>query len=57
MDAACDCGGGFMDQRRVLKKSLAKEKGVAELPDSALVEFKELVTEVLTKHVGDSAGS
>src|SRR5271163_282923 len=39
-----------MDQRGSLKKSLAKEKGVAEVPDSALVEFKELVTEVLTKH-------
>ena len=39
-----------MDQRGSLKKSLAKEKGVADLPDSALVEFKELVTAVLTKH-------
>src|ERR1700727_1283288 len=39
-----------MDQRGSLKKSLAEEKGVAELPDSALIEFKELVTEVLTKH-------
>ena len=39
-----------MDQRGSLKKSLAKEKGAADLPDSALVEFKELVTEVLTKH-------
>ena len=39
-----------MDQRGSLKKSLAKEKGVAELPDSALEEFKILVTEVLTKH-------
>lgn len=39
-----------MDQRGSLKKSLAKEKGVAEVPDSALIEFKELVTEVLTKH-------
>ncbi len=39
-----------MDQRGSLKKSLAKEKGVAEMPDSALIEFKELVTEVLTKH-------
>lgn len=39
-----------MDQRGSLKKSLAKEKGVADLPDSALIEFKELVTEVLTKH-------
>jgi tagatose 1,6-diphosphate aldolase len=39
-----------MDQRGSLKKSLAKEKGVSDLPDSALVEFKELVTEVLTQH-------
>jgi tagatose 1,6-diphosphate aldolase len=39
-----------MDQRGSLKKSLAKEKGVSELPDSALEEFKVLVTEVLTKH-------
>jgi tagatose 1,6-diphosphate aldolase len=39
-----------MDQRGSLKKSLAKEKGVSDVPDSALVEFKELVTEVLTKH-------
>jgi tagatose 1,6-diphosphate aldolase len=39
-----------MDQRGSLKKSLAKEKGVPDLPDSALVEFKELVTEVLTRH-------
>jgi tagatose 1,6-diphosphate aldolase len=39
-----------MDQRGSLKKSLAKEKGVAEMPDSALEEFKVLVTSVLTKH-------
>jgi tagatose 1,6-diphosphate aldolase len=39
-----------MDQRGSLKKSLAKEKGVAEVPDAALIEFKELVTEVLTRH-------
>ncbi len=39
-----------MDQRGSLKKSLAKEKGVAEMPDSALEEFKILVTEVLTRH-------
>lgn len=38
-----------MDQRGSLKKSLAAEAGKA-LPDSALVEFKELVTEVLTQH-------
>src|SRR6201999_1408872 len=39
-----------MDQRGSLKKSLAKEKGVSEMPDSALIEVKELVTEVLTKY-------
>jgi tagatose 1,6-diphosphate aldolase len=39
-----------MDQRGSLKKSLAKEKGVSDLPDSALVEFKELVADVLTQH-------
>ena len=39
-----------MDQRGSLKKSLAKEKGVSDLPDSALVEFKELVTDVLTQY-------
>lgn len=39
-----------MDQRGSLKKSLIAESGKADLPDSALVEFKELVTEVLTQH-------
>src|SRR6201986_2750303 len=39
-----------MDQRGSLKKSLAKEKGVSDLPDSALTEFKELVTDVLTQY-------
>ena len=39
-----------MDQRGSLKKSLAKEKGVSDLPDSALVEFKELVTDVFTRY-------
>jgi tagatose 1,6-diphosphate aldolase len=39
-----------MDQRGSLKKSLSKERGVAEVPDSALAEFKELVTDVLTQH-------
>lgn len=38
-----------MDQRGSLKKSLSKEKG-SEVPDQALVEFKTLVTEVLTRH-------
>ncbi|MHB1023208.1 MAG: tagatose 1,6-diphosphate aldolase [Acidobacteriaceae bacterium] len=38
-----------MDQRGSLKKSLAKERG-ADVDDQALVEFKTLVTEVLTRH-------
>ena len=39
-----------MDQRGSLKKSLAKEKGVPDVPDSMLEDFKSIVTEVLTKH-------
>jgi tagatose 1,6-diphosphate aldolase len=39
-----------MDQRGSLKKSLAKEKGVPEVPDKMLEDFKSIVTEVLTKH-------
>src|SRR3984893_1899476 len=39
-----------MDQRGSLKKSLAKEKGISDVPDSALEEFKLLVTKVLTQH-------
>jgi tagatose 1,6-diphosphate aldolase len=39
-----------MDQRGSLQKSLAKEKGVADVPPEALEEFKSLVTKVLTKH-------
>ncbi len=38
-----------MDQRGSLKKSLAKEKGSA-VDDHALIEFKTLVTEILTRH-------
>ena len=38
-----------MDQRGSLKKSLAKEKG-GDITDRDMEEFKELVTEVLTKH-------
>ena len=49
-DARGVIAAAAMDQRGSLKKSLAKEKGVADVPDSALVEFKELVTDVLTKH-------
>jgi tagatose 1,6-diphosphate aldolase len=39
-----------MDQRGSLKKSLAKERGVADVPDDALIEFKTLVTSVLTRY-------
>ena len=49
-DARGVIAAAAMDQRGSLKKSLAKEKGVADVPDSYLVEFKELVTEVLTRH-------
>lgn len=38
-----------MDQRGSLKKSLAKEKG-APVDDHALIEFKNLVTDVLCQH-------
>lgn len=49
-DARGVIAAAAMDQRGSLKKSLAKEKGVATVPDSALIEFKELVTDVLTQH-------
>jgi tagatose 1,6-diphosphate aldolase len=49
-DARGVIAAAAMDQRGSLKKSLAKEKGVASLPDSALTEFKELVTDVLTQY-------
>ena len=39
-----------MDQRGSLKKSLAKEKGVPDVPDSMLEDFKSIVTEVLTQY-------
>ncbi len=39
-----------MDQRGSLQKSLAKAKGVAEVPDSMLEDFKSMVTDVLTQH-------
>lgn len=39
-----------MDQRGSLQKSLAKEKGAPTVPAEALVEFKTLVSKVLTKH-------
>ncbi len=49
-DARGVIAAAAMDQRGSLLKSLAKEKGVSELPDSALIEFKELVTDVLTRY-------
>lgn len=39
-----------MDQRGSLQKSLAKEKGVPDVPESMLEDFKAIVTEVLTKY-------
>jgi tagatose 1,6-diphosphate aldolase len=39
-----------MDQRGSLQKSLAKAKGVAEVPDSMLEDFKSMVTDTLTKY-------
>ena len=39
-----------MDQRGSLQKSIAKEKGVADVAPELLEEFKTLVTSVLTKH-------
>src|ERR1700684_4491337 len=39
-----------LDQRGILKKAIAKEMGRENIPDSAVVEFKEIATEVLTKH-------
>ncbi len=39
-----------MDQRGSLQKSLAKEKGVAEVPDSMLEDFKSMVTDTLTQY-------
>jgi tagatose 1,6-diphosphate aldolase len=38
-DARGVIAAAAMDQRGSLKKSLAKEKGVSDLPDSALIEF------------------
>ncbi len=39
-----------MDQRGSLQKSLAKAKGVDEVPDSMLEDFKSMVTETLTQY-------
>src|ERR1700729_1234738 len=37
-----------LDQRGILKNAIAREMGVADLPDSVVVEFKEIVTKALT---------
>jgi tagatose 1,6-diphosphate aldolase len=39
-----------MDQRGSLQKALAKEKGVPDVPESMLEDFKAIVTQVLTKY-------
>jgi len=39
-----------IDQRGSLQKSLAKAKGVADVPNSMLEDFKSMVTDVLTQH-------
>ncbi len=39
-----------MDQRGLLKAMLTKEMKVEEPPEAMVVQFKELVTEALTKH-------
>src|ERR1700744_354720 len=49
-DARGVIAAAAMDQRGSLQTSLAKGKGVSDLPDSALEEFKELATEVLTPY-------
>ncbi len=39
-----------LDQRGILRKAIANAKGVEDVPAEAVVEFKELVTSVLTHH-------
>lgn len=40
-----------LDQRGILKKAIAQAKGAADVPDSCVMEFKELVTAALAQHV------
>ena len=40
-----------LDQRGILKKAIARQRGASDVPDSSVVEFKELITASLTKHV------
>lgn len=39
-----------LDQRGILRKAIARAKGAEDVPPEAVVEFKELVTSVLTHH-------
>jgi tagatose 1,6-diphosphate aldolase len=39
-----------IDQRGILRKAIAKAKGAEDVPAETVVEFKELVTSVLTHH-------
>ena len=54
MNAVSDSRGviaaAAMDQRGSLQKTLAKEKGVPNVPDSMLEDFKSIVSEVLTQY-------
>lgn len=40
-----------LDQRGILKKAIAHAKGVADIPDACVTEFKEQVTATLAQHV------
>ncbi|GGA53637.1 tagatose 1,6-diphosphate aldolase [Edaphobacter acidisoli] len=39
-----------LDQRGIVSKAIAREKAVEDVPASVVIEFKEIVTEVLAKH-------
>ena len=39
-----------LDQRGIVSKAIANERGTEEVPSPVVVEFKEIVTEVLAKH-------
>lgn len=39
-----------LDQRGILRKAIAKAMEQPDIPEAAVVEFKKIVTEVLTKH-------
>lgn len=39
-----------LDQRGIISKAIGKEQGVEDAPASAVIEFKEIVTETLAQH-------